>query len=59
MFGNQMHIPRLISNIMFWKTEQITAEYKARVLSCHPDKHPGDQQAGNHAATPKTNANTK
>lgn len=22
--------------------EQITAEYKARVLHCHPDKHPGD-----------------
>lgn len=26
-------------------TEQIIAEYKARVLSCHPDKNPGDQVA--------------
>lgn len=26
-------------------TEQIAAEYKARVLECHPDKHPGDQDA--------------
>ncbi|XP_014787648.1 dnaJ homolog subfamily C member 12 [Octopus bimaculoides] len=25
--------------------EQINAEYKARVLSCHPDKHPDDPQA--------------
>ncbi|XP_076074349.1 dnaJ homolog subfamily C member 12-like [Mytilus galloprovincialis] len=24
-------------------TVQITTEYKARVLSCHPDKHPGDE----------------
>ncbi|GAB1606601.1 dnaJ homolog subfamily C member 12-like [Argonauta hians] len=25
--------------------EQINAEYKARVLSCHPDKNPDDPQA--------------
>ncbi|XP_064617396.1 LOW QUALITY PROTEIN: J domain-containing protein-like [Liolophura sinensis] len=25
--------------------EQINAEYKMRVLHCHPDKHPGDQAA--------------
>ncbi|XP_052819089.1 dnaJ homolog subfamily C member 12-like [Mya arenaria] len=24
--------------------EQIVAEYKARVLSCHPDKHPGNAE---------------
>ena len=26
--------------------EQITTEYRARVLDCHPDKHPGDPKAG-------------
>ncbi|GFR78952.1 DnaJ homolog subfamily C member 12 [Elysia marginata] len=25
--------------------EQITAEYKARVLDCHPDKHPDNKEA--------------
>ncbi|XP_076458491.1 J domain-containing protein-like [Babylonia areolata] len=25
--------------------EQITTEYRARVLDCHPDKHPGDAEA--------------
>ncbi|XP_059142875.1 dnaJ homolog subfamily C member 12-like [Physella acuta] len=25
--------------------EQITSEYKSRVLSCHPDKHPNDPTA--------------
>lgn len=25
--------------------EQITAEYKARVLDCHPDKHPDNEEA--------------
>ncbi|GFO38077.1 Dnaj homolog subfamily c member 12 [Plakobranchus ocellatus] len=25
--------------------EQISTEYKARVLSCHPDKHPHDREA--------------
>lgn len=35
-------------NIMFFshQTEQIMAEYKARALSCHPDKHPENPEAG-------------
>ena len=32
--------------LYFLQTDQIVAEYKARVLECHPDKHPGDDNAG-------------
>ncbi|KAL5019397.1 hypothetical protein ScPMuIL_005119 [Solemya velum] len=30
--------------------EQITTEYRARVLDCHPDKHPEDPTAGGRCA---------
>ena len=29
-----------------FQREQIIAEYKARVLGCHPDKHPNNAEKG-------------
>lgn len=36
----------IVMSLLFQK-EQIAAEYKARVLNCHPDKHPNDPEKGN------------
>lgn len=38
----------LFKNVLFFvfsQVEQITAEYKARALQCHPDKNEGDKES--------------
>ena len=44
-----LKVEQVISNkidvLILSQEEQIAAEFKVRALSCHPDKHPNDEDA--------------